>query len=151
MATPSPIPVLPSLSLSLRMSASPAPSISGRITATLAASSSSTWSLVVAASSGIIPSGWIKPSIFINSSRINPLPKPPGPMLSKRSAFVGFDQPVVAILAAIDDIEAFRYGIGKNQEFLVQQIHLHDRFLNRHRLYVKGLGPDHNRSLPMLD
>jgi len=58
---------------------------------------------------------------------------------------VGFDQAEVAIFTTVQHVDLARTGIGKYQEILVQQVHLHHRFFNGHRFGGFGFGGNHNR------
>jgi hypothetical protein len=55
-----------------------------------------------------------------------PSPKP----AIKISIDLGLDEPVVAILQSIDDIQGFGVGVGEDQKIIVHQIHLHSGFFN---------------------
>ena len=66
--------------------------------------------------------------------------EPASRLLSFQSVKVGvrsvirLDETVVAIIAAVDNIDCLRLRIAEDEEVMVQEIHLHDGFLDIHRL-----------------
>src|SRR3954470_12456566 len=139
MATPSPMPVEPSFSLSSSVSVSCEAFSEGCARASPAQSSPSTPALSAAARSGKTRSSRRNSAMRI-ARKLTSLR---GQLLPDDGRTVGGDQPEVAVLAAVDDVHLGAARPGEYEEVVVQQIHLHQRFLHAHRLGEELVAADH--------
>ena len=63
----------------------------------------------------------------------------------------GFDQPVVAVLPPVDHAQALALGVAEDEELVVGEVDLHDRFLDGHGLGGNASGADDLRHAAIVD
>src|SRR5690606_26204162 len=61
---------------------------------------------------------------------------------NKLPLMLRFDEPVVAVAAAIEDVDFVGFRVGEDEEIVAQQFHLQNGFVQRHWLERKPLDPD---------
>src|SRR5258708_4505963 len=130
MATPSPIPVEPSFSRSSRVSASLAAESEGYARARPPQSSRSTPSLSDASRSGKTRSSRRNSAIRMGAE----LTSLRGRVLPEDAFPARRDQPEAAVPAPVDHVHVRALRPGEDEEVVVEQIHLHQCFLDAHRL-----------------
>src|SRR5436305_7771987 len=125
------MPVEPSCSRSQRLRNSSSPFLTSPWAATRPARARSTPRESVAGRSGKIRSGRVS------------APSP--------TSELGGDQPVVLVLALVEDTQAVAGGVAEDHEALLGDIELQRRLVEGHRLDVQVAGLDHPRRAPLAD
>src|SRR6266566_5690996 len=130
MATPSPIPGEPSFSRSSKVSASLCAESEGWPRASPVQSSRSTPSLSDAARSGNTRSSRRNSAIRIGAE----LTSLRGCVLPERAPPARRNQPEAAVPPPVDHVHVRALRPGEDEEVVVEQVHLHQRFLHAHGL-----------------
>src|ERR1700687_4470252 len=138
MAMPSAIPVLPNRSRSQSTSINRLASISGCRAAMRSASSRNTRSLLSPCKAAMTSSGGRISVIFMSADRPSSIAS--ASTLGLRR--LGFDQAVVAVLAAIDDAQRFGGGILEEEEVVFLHLELRERLVHGHGFHGDPLRTD---------
>src|SRR5215813_6395102 len=140
MATPSPMPVDPSFSRSSRVSDSFSVESEGYPRASPPQSSRSTPSLSDAARSGKTRSSCRNSAIRIGTGAYTSLRSR---VLAEHAFPARRDQPEAAVPAPVDHVHVRALRPGEDEEVVVEQVHLHQRLLDAHRLGEELVAADH--------